>query len=98
MIPNRPPAEMIKKPNEDVGDTLAYYRPCLPNSKNDVQWRIELGTQLVAQMAPGKLRESLCSLKAWPEGYALLDRYTHVRAGVSALHGDQCEGSGWCVG
>ncbi|KAF8421662.1 transcription-silencing protein Clr2-domain-containing protein [Tirmania nivea] len=81
MIPNRPPAEMIKKPNEDVRDSLAYYKPCLPNSKNDVQWRIELGTHLVAQMAPGKLKESLYCLRGLPEGYALLDRYAHVKAG-----------------
>ena len=87
MTPNRPPAEMIKKPGEDVGDTTAYYRPCLPNTDKDIQWRIELGTHLVAQMDPGRMKGSLHCLKALPEGYALLDRYSHPKAGVSALCG-----------
>jgi len=87
VTPNRPPAEMIKKPGEDVKDTIAYYKPCLPNSNNDVQWRIELATHLVAQMDPGKLKGSLYCLKELPEGYALLDRYSHPKAGVRALCG-----------
>lgn len=81
MTPNRPPADMIKKLDEDVKDTTAYYKPCPPGSSNDLLWRIELGTRLVAQTAPSWLNECLYCLKSLPEGYALLDRYSHSKAG-----------------
>lgn len=83
MAPNRPPAEMIKKPTEDVGDLTAYYKPCLPNDNRDLAWRAELGTLLVAQMDPARSGGNLYCLKSWPEGYALFDRYAHTKAGVS---------------
>lgn len=83
IAPNRPPAEMIIKPTEDVEDLTAYYRPCPPNGKRDLGWRVELGTQLVAQMDPAKSGGGLFCLKNWPEGYALFDRYAHVKVGVS---------------
>ncbi|RPB21119.1 hypothetical protein L211DRAFT_851717 [Terfezia boudieri ATCC MYA-4762] len=83
MTPNRPPADMIKHPDEDVKDTMVYYKPCKPNSNTHTFWRIELGTQLFAQMEPEKFNASpsLYCLQALPEGYALLDLYSHSKAG-----------------
>lgn len=82
-VPNRPPADMVKQPADNVGDSIAYYKPCVPNDKKDLSWRIELGTQLVAQMDPARSGGSFYCLKSWPEGYALYDRYTHTKPGVS---------------
>ena len=47
-------------------------------------WRIELGTQLVAQMDPAGFASKLYCLKGLPEGYALFDRYNYREAGVSS--------------
>ncbi|KAF8449560.1 hypothetical protein BGX38DRAFT_552204 [Terfezia claveryi] len=96
MTPNRPPADMIKHPDEDVKDTMVYYKPCEPNSNTHTFWRIELGTQLVAHMEPEKfnLSPSLYCLQALPEGYALLDLYSHSKAGVSVLLGTSREALG----
>ncbi|KAF8445339.1 transcription-silencing protein Clr2-domain-containing protein [Kalaharituber pfeilii] len=80
-VPNRPPADRIKTGKEDAGDMLAYYKQCPKDGKRDLQWRVELGTQLVALMNPAEWEGRLYCLKNWPEGYVLYDRVVHREAG-----------------
>ncbi|KAI5806797.1 hypothetical protein DFH27DRAFT_480182, partial [Peziza echinospora] len=81
MIPNRPPADMVKGPKEEVTQTTektSYYKLCPKDGKRDLAWRAELGTQLVASMDAEAWGGKLFCLKNWPENYVLYDRYTVV--------------------
>lgn len=86
---------MVKNSKDEVIDSLAYYKPCVKDGKRELMWRIELGTQLVAQMDPVGFASKLYCLKSLPEGYALFDRYNHRVAGVSASASYSIDRFGW---